>query len=473
MKKIAKIVLGPLAFALMMLVPFGGLETTARGAIGLLLWMLLWWIMQPVAPAVTALLPILIAQLFKIADTKSVLATYFNATVVLLLSANIITLAWTKWGFDRRLALNIMMRVGNNPRKLIIMWFVLSVVLSSCVANAAVAAALFPIVLTTIHAANITDDKIAESNYATMALLAVAWGSNVGFGTPLGGAMNLVVVNLIEEYTGAEMMYVDWIIRVVPLVIFVSVPMIILLLTNKIEFKTLPGTREALQAELQAMGKMNRGEKISATLFIAAFVLSLARPLFQTLLPTFTANYIFLLAALLCFVLPGEGDKPVLDWGWTMPRIKWGVFLLIAGGTALGNIITSSGVGAMIADVLTPLASKGPFAAIVVFSILGCFFANIMTITGCIALVGPIIITTMSGLGYNPIPFVLLVYASCNISICLPSSGAGPAMVSGYGANMNKMVKWGLKTVPACLLCSIILGYLLYLVWPGFSMIGI
>ena len=375
-------------------------------------------------------------------------------------------------GFDRRLALNIMMRVGNNPRKLIIMWFVLSVVLSSCVANAAVAAALFPIVLTTIHAANITDDKIAESNYATMALLAVAWGSNVGFGTPLGGAMNLVVVNLIEEYTGAEMMYVDWIIRVVPLVIFVSVPMIILLLTNKIEFKTLPGTREALQAELQAMGKMNRGEKISATLFIAAFVLSLARPLFQTLLPTFTANYIFLLAALLCFVLPGEGDKPVLDWGWTMPRIKWGVFLLIAGGTALGNIITSSGVGAMIADVLTPLASKGPFAAIVVFSILGCFFANIMTITGCIALVGPII-TTMSGLGYNPIPFVLLVYASCNISICLPSSGAGPAMVSGYGANMNKMVKWGLKTVPACLLCSIILGYLLYLVWPGFSMIGI
>ncbi len=157
-------------------------------------------------------------------------------------------------GFDRRLALNIMMRVGNNPKKLIIMWFALSVVLSSCVANAAVAAALFPIVLTTIHAANISDDRISESNYATMALLAVAWGSNVGFGTPLGGAMNLVVVNLIEEYTGSEMMYIDWIIRVVPLVLIVSVPMLILLLTNKIEFKELPGTREALQAEFKRNG---------------------------------------------------------------------------------------------------------------------------------------------------------------------------------------------------------------------------
>lgn len=472
MKKLVKICLGPLVFALFMFLPIGGLDNVARGAIGLLLWMLLWWIMQPVAPAVTALLPILVAQLFSIAETKSVLATYFNDTVVLLLSANIITLAWTKWGFDRRMALNIMMRVGNNPRKLIVMWFALSVVLSSCIANAAVAAALFPIVLTTIHAADISDDQISQSNYATMALLAVAWGSNVGFGTPLGGAMNLVVVNLIQDYTGAEMMYIDWIIRVVPLVVFVSVPMIAVLLTNKLEVKELPGTRAALQAELQAMGKMNRGETISSVLFIGAFILSLARPLFQNLLPTLTANYIFLFAALLCFVLPGEEGKPVLGWGWTMPRVKWGVFLLIAGGTALGNIITSSNVGAMIADVLTPIAGAGPLAAIAIFSVLDCFFSNIMTITGCIALIGPIVITTMSGLGYNPIPFLLLVYAACNISICLPSSGAGPAMVAGYGANMTKMVKWGLKTVPACLVCSILLGYLLYLVWPGFSLIG-
>ena len=56
MKKLFQILAGPIAFALMMLIPFGGLDTTARGAIGLLLWMLLWWIMQPVAPAVTALL---------------------------------------------------------------------------------------------------------------------------------------------------------------------------------------------------------------------------------------------------------------------------------------------------------------------------------------------------------------------------------------------------------------------------------
>jgi sodium-dependent dicarboxylate transporter 2/3/5 len=350
------------------------------------------------------------------------------------------------------------------------MWFVLSVVLSSVVANAAVAAVVLPIVLTTIKAVNIDESEIKNSNYARAALLAVAWGSNVGFGTPLGGAMNLVVVNLIEEFTGKEFMYVDWIVRTVPLVVLVAAPMLLILLTNKMEYKSLPGTKETLKIELAKLGKMNRGEIASATLFVAAFVLSLARPMFQKFLPTLTANYIFLIAALLCFVIPGSADEPILNWGYSMPRIKWGVFLLIAGGTALGNIITSSGVGTVISDALAPIAGKSIFIAIVIFSIMGCFFSNIMTITGCAALIGPIIITTMSNLGYNPIPVLLLCYAACNISICLPSSGAGPAMVAGYGVDMNKMVKWGLKTIPICLLSIILLGYLIYILWPSFSL---
>lgn len=471
MKKVLNILLGPLVFVLCVLLPIGGLEYVMRGAIGLLLWMLLWWIMQPVAPAVTALLPIMAAQVFGIAKPASVLSTYFNATVVLLLSANIITLAWTKWGFDKRLALSIMIRVGNNPKKLISMWFILSVVLSSMVANAAVAAALLPIVLTTIKAVNIDESEIKNSNYATAALLAVAWGSNVGFGTPLGGAMNLVVVNLIEGFTGKEFMYIDWIIRMVPMVILVATPMLLILLMNKLEYKSLPGTKETLQAELAKLGKMNRGEIVSAVLFVVAFVLSLARPIFQGLLPTLTANYIFLIAALLCFVIPGGADEPVLTWNYSGSRIKWGVFLLIAGGTALGNIITSSGVGTLISDALAPIAGKSIFLGIMIFSVIGCFFSNIMTITGCAALIGPIIITTMSNLGYNPIPVLLLCYAACNVSICLPSSGAGPAMVAGYGVDMNKMVKWGLKTIPLCLVSVIVLGFLLYVLWPGFSLI--
>lgn len=469
MKAMIKAGVGPILFFVCYLVPFGGMDQMARGAIGLLLWMLLWWIMQPVGPSVTALLPILAAGVFKLADNGAVLKTYFNDTVLLLFSANIITLAWTKWGFDRRLSLMIMTRVGNNPKKLVAMWFILACGLSSMIANAVVAAVLFPIVLSTITAVGITEDKIKTSNYATAALLAVAWGSNVGFGTPLGGAMNLVSVNYIQDLImgGKEFMYVDWVVRCVPMVIIIAVPMLAMLLTMKFEFKTLPNTKEVLQKELDSLGKMNRGEVNSLIVFSVCFILSFARPLFQNSLPTLTPTRVFFIGALISFLLPGTGPEPLVTWNYCMPKIKWGVFFLISGGTALGSVINGSGVGEMIANSLAPVAGKHELVAIVIFALIACAFSNIMTITGSMSLIQPIVIATMNSLGVNPVAFVFLSNAAGNISICLPSSGAGPAMVAGYGVDMKKMAKMGLRTVPVCLLSIIVLGYIMYLLWPG------
>ena len=64
------------------------------------------------------------------------------------------------------------------------------------------------------------------------------------------------------------------------------------------EYKELPGTKEALENELKKLGAMSRGEILSAGLFVAAFALSLARPLFSSVFPTLTANYIFMIAAM-------------------------------------------------------------------------------------------------------------------------------------------------------------------------------
>lgn len=473
-KRIVNVLIGPFLFFAMLAIPLPGLSYEMHGAVGLLLWILYWWITQPVGPSVTSLLPILIVQFFKLTPTASILSNYFSATIVLIMSANIITICWTKSGFDRRLALNIMLRVGNNPKVLVTMWFILSVALSSMIANAAIAAAFLPIVLTTIKAIGIEDDQIKNSNYAMAALFAVAWGSNIGFGTPLGGAMNLVVVDLIQKYTGTEFMYSDWVVRCIPLTICVAAPMLFMILkTTHIEYKSLPGTKEIFQKELDKLGPMKRSELIGALLFFVSFGLSMARPLFSSLLPTFTPNYIFMLGALLTFVIPGEDGAPMLTWGYAQPKIKWGVLFLIAGGTSLGNIITQSGVGGIISDALVPIAGISPFIAIVVFSVMGCFFSNIMMVTGCTALLGPIIIDTMLKLGQNPLPYLFICYAAFNISICLPSSGAGPAMVAGYGVDLKTMIKWGLKTIPLCLAVTIVIGYLIYTFIPGFSAIGI
>ena len=101
MKKLVKICLGPLVFALFMFLPIGGLDNVVRGAIGLLLWMLLWLDHAARRPGGDGAPAHPCGAAVQHCGDESVLATYFNDTVVLLLSANIITLAWTKWGFDR------------------------------------------------------------------------------------------------------------------------------------------------------------------------------------------------------------------------------------------------------------------------------------------------------------------------------------------------------------------------------------
>ena len=51
--KLRHLVAGPLVFAVLLLIPLGGLAFETRGAMGLLVWMAWWWITRPVHLAVT------------------------------------------------------------------------------------------------------------------------------------------------------------------------------------------------------------------------------------------------------------------------------------------------------------------------------------------------------------------------------------------------------------------------------------
>lgn len=53
-------------------------------------------------------------------------------------------------------------------------------------------------------------------------LLAIVWGAGIGgFGSPLGGAANLVAISYLEKLTGQEFMYIDWVVRFLPLLVLV------------------------------------------------------------------------------------------------------------------------------------------------------------------------------------------------------------------------------------------------------------
>ena len=64
--------------------------------------------------------------------------------------------------------------------------------------------------------------QITDNPVATPILLAIVWGAGFGgFGSPLGSSSNLVAISYLEKLTGHEFMYVDWVIRFLPLLFII------------------------------------------------------------------------------------------------------------------------------------------------------------------------------------------------------------------------------------------------------------
>ncbi len=65
MNKRIPLLLGPLSFALIKLVPIADLPTEAHWVLALTIWMAIWWVSEAIPLAATALLPLAVLPLTK------------------------------------------------------------------------------------------------------------------------------------------------------------------------------------------------------------------------------------------------------------------------------------------------------------------------------------------------------------------------------------------------------------------------
>ena len=99
-----------------------------------------------------------------------------------------------------------------------IFWFMLSTLLSAILPNAVVCATITPIAVSMLK--YIGEGDIANSRIGSKLLLYIAYGAGLGgLTSPLGGAMNLVTVDYLQQLTGKEYMYASWVVRFLPIMI--------------------------------------------------------------------------------------------------------------------------------------------------------------------------------------------------------------------------------------------------------------
>jgi len=465
-----KLISGPLLFLIILyVIPIPGFSYAARGAVGTIIWMAMWWIFRPVHIGITGLLPIVVNALFNFVPMTEIIASYASPVIILLFGANMITVSWELWGLDKRIALKALCFIGTTIKQQLIIWFGMSVFLTIFLPNTVVAAVLAPIAVSMFKYVSPKKDLI-KSKAGTAILLAIAWGTGLGgFGSPLGGAMNLVAIEYIEEQIiNNEYMFWTWTTRMLPMLLIVSIVILIYLMSFKFEMKELPGSKEFFNEKYKAMKKMSTGEKWSLILFIIAVILAFSRPFYDNFIELLKPSYVFLIAGILTFIVPGDKGKRLSTWKYSGPRLMWGLFLLFGGGIAIGKFISLSGAGESLANILTKTNISGGILAISFIVLLGILLSNISSNTAAVAILVPIVGNVIQSIGLNPIPYIYVAAVACNCAYILPTSVR--AIPVGYGLDPEELFSKGLLAILLSFVVVTLFGYIFVMYWPGFSL---
>ena len=464
------LIVGPVLFILCYFCLPSAIFTTAsaRAAIGTVAWMAFWWIAGPIDYAVTAFLPIALNALFEMTDMSAVIANYASETILLLLGASILTASWQETGLDNRIAAKFLSMVGSSLRAQLIFWFLLCAGLSAILPNAVVCATVTPIAVSMLN--YVGEKEISKSRIGSLLLLTIAYATGVGgLASPLGGAMNLVTVDYLEQLTGQEYMYTSWVIRFLPIMVVLITSNIFMLLIGCKKEDNLGGSKEYFIEQYRAMPKMSKEEIASLALFVIATVLSFTRQFYQSMLPGLKPAYVFIICAILSFLITRKDGGRLMKWKSTQKKVVWELMYVFAGGLAVGTLVSNSGAAENIGTLVAGSNLTGGFGTVVVIITLTVILSDITSNTATAAVAIPIVIGIIQGIGENPIPYVYIASIGVNLSYMLPTSIR--AIPVGYGLEPKYMLKKGVPITIVVIILMSVLSYFMMKFWPAFSTI--
>ena len=144
-KRLIYLIIGPVLFAIASVALKGTIGGPGAMAIGTLLWMVFWWVTQPVALTVTAFLPVGVNAIFGMVEMGDVISQYASGSIILVFGSCLLTIPWATTGLDKRVALKVLSLVGPSMKSQITVWLLASMIFSSCLPNVAVCALFTPI----------------------------------------------------------------------------------------------------------------------------------------------------------------------------------------------------------------------------------------------------------------------------------------------------------------------------------------
>jgi sodium-dependent dicarboxylate transporter 2/3/5 len=447
------LVLGPVLCALVLVLPApAGMAAAAWDVTAVAALMAVWWATEAIPVPVTALIPLLLFPLLGLGSAGEAAAPYANPLIFLFLGGFMIALAMERWNLHRRIALNVVRRVGAHPLAIVAGFMAATAGLSMWVSNTATTMMMLPIaasVIAVFLAEEAESDGPQARNFATACMLGIAYAASIGgLATLVGTPPNALLAAFMSQSHGLDIGFAAWMGVGLP-VTLALLPLAWLVLTRVVYPFDLPHAREAAGVVDRAhaeMGQISRPELRVAAVFALVAGLWIFRPLLSGLpgLGGLTDPGIAILGGVLLFLIPsGAGSGFLLDWEWAK-KLPWGVLILFGGGLSLAAAASRTGLAQWIGDSLAGLGAWPLLGLAAVVTVVVILLTELTSNTATTAAFLPVVASIAVATGADPLMLAAPAALAASCAFMLPVATPPNAIVFASGhVTIPQMVRAG------------------------------
>lgn len=446
------LVLGPMIALLVFLTPPPfSIPPSAWLMLGVVLWMVIWWVSEIVPLPATALLPIALLPSLGILKIGEVTAAYGHKFIFLFLGGFLIAGGMQRWGLHKRIALNVIARFGSGPQAIVAGFMVATAFLSMWISNTATTIMMYAVAVSLVQfiIGQVEDEKKpALRGFAIALLLGIAYAASIGgVGTLIGTAPNAFIAGYLESNHNITLSFLDWMKIGVP-VVLVMVPVTWLMLTRVLfPLKNVPlaGSDHIVRDELAALGQMGRGERAVMIAFcLAAFCWIFGKQITHFTGLKLTDAGVAIGAALLLFAWPLDlkQRKFVLS-AKELQDVPWGILILLGGGIALAAGMRASGLAGFIGDVVAGFG-VGQWSLVALAALMIVFLTELTSNTASTTTFVPVFGAVALGAGLDPVLSTLPIAIGASMAFMMPVATPPNAIVFAYpDLHIRDMVRAG------------------------------
>jgi sodium-dependent dicarboxylate transporter 2/3/5 len=436
------------------------LSREAKGAIAVFLLAGTWWVFEVVPIGITSLAIGVLQSMFLIRSARDAFTDFMVPSVMFIFASIMIGLVFTKTGLTKRLAYKMLDIVGEKTSMIYLGCFVVTSALTHIMAHTAVAATIYPL-LVSIYALYGEGDK--KTKFGKGLFIGMAYVAGAGsIVTLLGAARGAVALGFYKDIVGADISFfhltwymfpIGWIMTFILWGFF--------MVFFKPEKKIIPGLREKARQLNRELGPLTRNE-IKATLIVGACIVAMALQPYVAILQPINKTAIILVSTILFFI---TGIMDIDD----LESIPWNIILLFAGAMSIGNCLWQTGAANWMAvNWLVMFQEANWFVFVMSIAFFVMMMTNFIMNVAAIAISLPValVIAPYLGVAGEVILFVALVTAGMPFLLLV---GAAPNAIA-YDSGQFTTGEFFLYGIPASIILMIVTGFAVFVLWPLMGM---